>query len=66
MAVAQLVERSPSETTGPQFNPVMGKFYLLSTILKRQKEKKKRPEITHFKKTSPNIFSNLIINSLKI
>ena len=49
---AQLVERSLPTSEVHGLNPVIGKllyrtFCLLSTVLKRQKLKKKRPGITH-------------------
>ena len=51
---AQLVERSLPTSEVHGLNPVIGKllyrtFCLLSTVLKRQKLKKKRPGITHLK-----------------
>ena len=51
MVVAQLVEWSLPTLEMPGSNPVNGKLYityLLSNVLKRQKEKKKRLGLAHF------------------
>ena len=66
VVVVQLVERSLPIPEVCGLNPVTGKIYLehlctclLSTVLKRQKINKKRPEMAHFKKKS-NIKKSLI------
>ena len=46
VVVARVVEWSLSICSS---NPVIGKFYLLSTVLKRRKYKKKRSEMVHLK-----------------
>ena len=51
MVVAQLVKWSLPTLEMPGSNPVNGKLYityLLSNVLKRQKEKKKRLGLAHF------------------
>jgi len=44
MVVAQLVEWMLMTPEFRDLNPVMGRFYLLSAVLKRQKERK-RPDM---------------------
>ena len=61
MVVAQLVEQSLATRGARGSNPVIGKKFieqsLLSTVLKRQKErrKKKRPGMAHFLKKEVSV-----------
>ena len=49
MVVAQLVERSLPTPEVPSSNPIIGEFYILSTVLNMQ-IKKDRSEMEHFTK----------------
>ena len=61
LVVAQLVERPLPTAEIRGSNPVIGKFYLVSAVIKLQKIKKKWPGMAHLKRVAFSVLGRCLL-----